>query len=250
MDGGDVDRVVAARIDSQQQRDALLGQPALAVEHRRHDLGEREDAAERADRIADEAARIARAVEPLVVLDDGAHDLLRVVGEAVDAASTTSADGRRPASARRRSAAPRSRAGRARCGACRGRAAGRRTRRRGSRPCAPPPSRTRWAQSSAIRMLWSNSAGRVSRASVRWSAIGLGRRSDASASSSALPARPSGATRAKNGQRAVAARAAASSDAASTPGWRRCTRRAAARGGARGAGRTGSGRSSRRLRAA
>ena len=67
-------------------------------------------------------------------------------------------------------------------------------------------------------MLWSNSAGRVSRASVRCSATGLARRTEATASSSDLPAAPSGATRAKNGQRAVAARAAASSDAASTPG--------------------------------
>ena len=77
-------RVVAARIDAQQQRDALLGQAALAVEHRGDDLGEREDAAERADRVAGEAARVAGAVEPLVVLDDRAHDLLRVLREAVD----------------------------------------------------------------------------------------------------------------------------------------------------------------------
>ena len=51
---------------------------------------------------------------------------------------------------------------------------------------APPLSRTRWAQSSAIRMLWSNSAGRVSRASVRCSATGLAGGSRRRASSSDL----------------------------------------------------------------
>ena len=76
--------VVPARVDAQEQRDALLGQPAVGVEHRRDDLGERENAAERADRVAGEAARIARSVEPLVVLDDGANDVLRVLGEAID----------------------------------------------------------------------------------------------------------------------------------------------------------------------
>ena len=67
-------------------------------------------------------------------------------------------------------------------------------------------------------MLWSNNAGRVSRASVRCSATGAARRTEATASTSALPAAPSGATRAKKGQRRIAAFAAASSDAASTPG--------------------------------
>ena len=82
--GGDVGGVVAARVDAQEERHALLGQLARAVEHRRDHLGEGEDAAERADRVAGEAARIARAVETLVVLEDRAHDLLRVLGKAVD----------------------------------------------------------------------------------------------------------------------------------------------------------------------
>ena len=187
MHGGDVGGVVAARVDAQQQRDALLGQPALAVEHRRDDLGQREDAAERADRVAGEAARIARAVEPLVVLDDGAHDLLRDTRRSGRPASTRSADGRRPAAARRRSAALRNRAGRARCAACRGRAAGRRRPRRARRPW-----RRRSRARGGRRAAPSGCCGRTAPAASRARASGAARPAwaggtAATASSSALP---------------------------------------------------------------
>ena len=60
-------------------------------------------------------------------------------------------------------------------------------------------------------MLCSNSAGRISRASIRCSPIGFGTATAASASTSSLPAGPLGATRANNGQRATAAAAPARS---------------------------------------
>ena len=179
--------VVAARIDPQQQRHALLGQPPRAVEHRRHDLGEREDAAERArarrrrdradspSRRASRGARRSRARSP------------SNTRRSDRAASTTSADGRTPAQLV--AAQPLLRVEQVRRDVEHAEV----VQETGARGVAnvglgAPLSRTRCAQRSAIRMLWSNSAGRVSRASVRWSATGSGRRIAATASSSDLPA--------------------------------------------------------------
>ena len=67
-------------------------------------------------------------------------------------------------------------------------------------------------------MLWSKRRGRVSSASVRCSATGGGSFIAAIASRTALPPSPTGTARAKNGQRAIAARAAATSAAPSVPG--------------------------------
>ena len=72
-----------------------------------------------------------------------------------------------------------------------------------------PLARTRCADSSAIRMLCSNSAGRISRASIRCSSTGFGTATATRASTSSRPAGPLGAMRANSGQRATAAAAPA-----------------------------------------